>query len=92
MKFHQLAVDEPFTNDRYGACVKVSGTQYRTADGRIHHTIGTANVNGPAGDRARAATVADEQRLLNEIAVAAGFRNWYELGRHALAGSKIIIN
>lgn len=48
--------------------------------------------NGPSGDKARAAVVKAKNEQLNQIAQAAGYRTWYDLERHALAGDKVIIN
>lgn len=92
MKFHELAIGDKFTIDHYGECEKVSPTQYRTADGKVRRTSGTTNVNGPSGDKARAATVKAENEQLNQVAQASGYRTWYDLERHALAGDKVIIN
>lgn len=92
MKFHELSIGEKFTIDHYGECEKVSPTQYKTSQGRIRRTSGTVNVNGPSGDRARAAVVKTENEQLNQIAQAAGYRNWYDLERRVLAGDKVIIN
>lgn len=92
MKFHELAVGDKFTIDYYGECEKISPTQYRTADGRVRRTSGTANVNGPSGDKARAATVKAENEQLNQVAQASGYCTWYDLERHALAGEMVVIN
>ena len=92
MKFHELSIDETFTLDYYGRCTKISPTQYQTPDGKIRRTTGTTNVNGPSGDRARAVTVKAEGERLNQIAIASGYRSWYDLERHALNGERIEIN
>lgn len=92
MKFHELQVGDSFSIDHHGECKKISTTQYETKDGKIRRTSGTTNVNGPSGDRARAATVKAENEQLNQIARKSGYRNWYDLERGALAGEKININ
>jgi hypothetical protein len=75
-----------------GNAQKLGLREYRLPSGVTRRTSGTANVNGPRGDKLRAATVKAEYQRLNKIAQTCGFKNWYALERSALAGEKIVIN